>query len=988
MYGRSCDIGGDNSLGVCKLVCGIICIMQFEDHTSNRDENLNANLQEGFSSIEDELRYLREKVSQYERELSPVEGVESLSNNFETRRASKKVIKEYADIPVEHVLSADYAMSEYESAGVAVGLEPEEHDEQIDRLLAIAQDRGIKNALSVVRKLKNPHLEDDFHRVLVQYVAEGMFVKDLPSSSEQWQAFHMTLYEVSIPASKTKEESEKAKELEKLLGAMEQFYLGMLATIQDKKSLIDKINPFSSKSGKVFTLEIATSNGSEHAIMYVSVPRSKKDLFERHLLSTFPDATIKEQRNDYNVFNYEGESLIAEAHLEKNYIYPLKVYKKFTHDPLNVVLSAFSKLKKHGEGAAIQFVVGDDNANASSKIKKIIDDIRKGESVKDAIAAHGGLWSKTWLKIKKKLKNKDKDISGAIDQISLDLISEKAAKRIVPVSLRAVASAETLPRARDILESITSTFNQFDEGQGNGIVWNIPSPRKMRKMFSNFTMRIFGICSRIELSIEELTTMYHLTGQAVLTSRELKQNKSKHKPAPIEVGNNSDGIILGKNNYGGVETEVRFSTLDRMRHFYEIGQTGTGKTFLMKQMIIQDIYNGDGCCYIDPHGSDIMDVLASVPDDRKDDVIYFDPGYTDMPMGLNFMEFDKDNPKEKTFVVNELFQIFFQIFGKKSPESMGPMFEQYFRNSAMLILEGMEYGTATIGDISRVLSEHTFRHECLRRSKNPVVNQFWYEVAEKAGGEASLENIVPYIVAKTDIFMANEVMRPIIAQPKSAFNIADIMQQRKILLVNLSKGRIGDINAELLGLIFVSKILQAALARVDIPEEERYPFYLYIDEFQNFTTPSIATILSEARKYALSLNLAHQFIKQLSDEIRDAVFGNVGTKCVFRVSQEDAEFLEREFQPEFNAGDITGLPNRHAYLKLLVHGSPATPFDMQTFLVRGDMDFKRAEALRELSYQKYGRPREEVEKEIQERYKKKEQPKPVTNDPFAGMPGF
>ncbi len=970
-----------------KVTPSVDTVHDQSDATFVKEESLSES--SGFKTVQEELEYLRAKVAQQERAHAHPDGLELGNNDFESRRATKKVLHEYAQVEPEEILHEKYQMSEYESAGMALGLEPEEHDEQVDQLLLLAQERGIKNALTVAQKIGNPHLEDDLHRILVQYVAEGMPTTGLRNTTEIWQAMHMTLYEVSIPSSKTKEESEKAQELEKLLGAMEQFYLGMLAAIQGSGGFLKKINPLAAKNHKVFTVEIAVSEGSEEAVMYVSVPRSKKDLFERHLLSIFPDALIEEKRNDYNIFNAEGETVGAVAELEMHDIYPLKVYKKFTHDPLNVILSAFSKLQKHGEGAALQFVIGDDGAKANKKYKKILSAIRKGDEESAAIAKNSGFLAKNWQKLKESIKNKEKDgMGGGADQAVLELMNQKAAKRVVPVTIRAIASAAIQPRAEDILENITSTFNQFNEGQGNGIKWKTLKGKKLKKMLQSFIMRIFGAGPKIALSIEELTTLYHLTGQAVSTSRELKQNKAKHKPAPIEVGDNSDGIMLGKNTYGGAETIVHFARLDRMRHFYEIGQTGTGKTFLMKQMIIQDIHNGDGCCYIDPHGSDIMDVLASVPSHRRDDVIYFDPGYTDRPMGLNFMEFDKENPKEKTFVVNELFQIFWQIFGKKSPESMGPMFEQYFRNSAMLILEGMEYGTATIGDLSRVLSDKEFRHECLRNSKNPVVNQFWYEVAEKAGGEASLENIVPYITAKTDLFMGNEVMRPIIAQTKSAFNIAELMQQKKILLVNLSKGRIGDINAELLGLIFVSKILQAALARVDIPEEERYPFYLYIDEFQNFTTPSIATILSEARKYALSLNLAHQYIKQLDDEIRDAVFGNVGTKCVFRVSQEDAEFLEKEYQPEFTAGDIAGLPNRNAYLKMLVNGSPTPPFDMQTFLVHGEADYSDLEALKQVSYQKYGRPREEVEKEIQERYKKKEQSKPAMNDPFAGMPGF
>ncbi len=951
------------------------------DNTPNGDNGLQQ-MDQGLKNLQEELEYLRAKVAIQEQVHRHPEGLELGKNKFESTRTHKKVIRDYSAEPVQEVLHKEYVMEEYESAGTAIGLKQEEHDRQVDELLLLAQEKGIKNALTISQKIGSPHLEDDLHRVLVQYIAEGMPADGLRHTGELWQAMHMTLYKVSISGSKSKQESDKAEELEKLLGAMEQLYLGMLSSVEGKSGLFGLKN-----NNKVFTVEIAVSEGSEEVAFYVSVPRGKKDLFERHLLSIFPDALIEEQRNDYNIFNNSGESVGAEAHLERYGAYPIKVYKKFTHDPLNIILSAFSKLQKHGEGAALQFVIGDDGAKANKKYKKIIDSLRKGDSQSEAIAKHSGALSKAWSGFKMRLSNSDNNDGHSVDQIALDLMTQKASTRIVPVALRAVSSAATLPRAQDILENLTSTFNQFDEGQGNGISWKQLRGGKLSKMLRGFIMRIFSNTNKMPLSIEELTTVYHLTGQAVSTSRELKHNRAKYKPAPIEMSD-VEGITLGKNVFGASETMIKFSNMDRMRHFYEIGQTGTGKTFLMKQMIIQDILNGDGCCYIDPHGSDILDVLASVPEHRRKDVIYFDPGYIDMPMGLNFMEFDKDRPEQKTFVVNELFQIFMQLFGKKSPESMGPMFEQYFRNSTMLILEGMEHGTATIGDISRVLSDTEFRHQCLANSKNPVVNQFWEEVAEKAGGEASLENIVPYITAKTDLFMANEIMRPIIAQSKSAFSIPDIMNNKKILLVNLSKGRIGEMNAELLGLIFVSKILQAALERVDLPESERHAFYLYIDEFQNFTTPSIATILSEARKYSLSLNLAHQYIKQLSDEIREAVFGNVGTKCVFRVSHEDAEFLEKEFQPEFTAGDIAGLSNRHSYIKMLVDGSPAAPFDMQTMEVNALPDLSNIEELKHESYNKYGRPRAEVEAEIQERYIKKKPIKVQNTDPFAGITGL
>jgi hypothetical protein len=337
-------------------------------------------------------------------------------------------------------------------------------------------------------------------------------------------------------------------------------------------------------------------------------------------------------------------------------------------------------------------------------------------------------------------------------------------------------------------------------------------------------------------------------------------------------------------------------------------------------------------------------------------------------MALNMLEYDVRFPEQKTFVVNELFSIFQKLYGG-NPESMGPMFEQYFRNATMLVIEDPESGS-TLLEVSRVMSDKAFRDLKLSRCKNPVVVQFWREIAEKAGGEASLANIVPYIVSKFDVFLANEIMRPVIAQEKSSFNFRQIMDDKKILLVNLSKGRLGEINSSLIGLIIVGKILMAALSRVDsLDDKNMPPFYLYIDEFQNVTTNSISTILSEARKYKLSLNVAHQFIAQLDEKIRDSVFGNVGSMAVFRVGSEDAEFFEKQFAPVFTAKDIMNIDNYNCYLKMLAKGVPIKPFNIKTMAPQ-EGDKSKLAALKELSYLKFGRPREEVESEIMKKYLK------------------
>jgi len=274
----------------------------------------------------------------------------------------------------------------------------------------------------------------------------------------------------------------------------------------------------------------------------------------------------------------------------------------------------------------------------------------------------------------------------------------------------------------------------------------------------------------------------------------------------------------------------------------------------------------------------------------------------------------------------------------------------------------------TLLEVPRVFSDPAFRRLKLSKVEDPVVKNFWEKEAQKAGGEASLANITPYVTSKFNTFIANEFVRPIIAQQKSSISFRNIMDDQKILLVNLAKGKIGEINSNLLGLIIVSKILMAALSRTDISEDQRKDFYMYLDEFQNFATDSISTILSEARKYKLSLIMAHQFIGQLKDNIKDAIFGNVGSMMIFRTGIDNAEFLEKQFQPDFEAGDIINLDNLNAYVKLLVNNQPMQPFNVIVPLPeKGNTEV--AKILKELSRLKYGRERKQVELEIQDRFK-------------------
>jgi hypothetical protein len=474
---------------------------------------------------------------------------------------------------------------------------------------------------------------------------------------------------------------------------------------------------------------------------------------------------------------------------------------------------------------------------------------------------------------------------------------------------------------------------------------------------------LFSKKQKITLNSEEVASIFHFP-LTQLSSPKLKWLKSKESVPPTNVP--KEGVIIGKSIFRGEETEIKMTDDDRRRHFYIIGQTGTGKTTMAINMIKQDILAGKGVCYIDPHGKDVEELLGMIPPERAEDVIYFNPGDTERPMGLNMLEYDPNFPEQKSFLANEMINIFKKIF-PEAPEGLGPMFQQYMRGALLLVMDDVESG-ATLLEVPKVLADSQFRKYKLSKTNNIVVKDFWEKEAEKAGGEASLANIVPYITSKTNIFLANDIMRPILCQQKSAFDFRKIMDEKKIFLANLSKGRLGDLNSYLLGLIIVGKFLMAAFSRVDTASKQMNDFYLYIDEFQNFTTDTIATILSEARKFKLNLILAHQFIGQLEDKIKDAVFGNVGSMAVFRVGAEDAEFLVKQFEPVFDQQDLVNIDNYHAYVKLLINSMVSVPFNVKAN-PPAKSNPEIAEKIKELSRLKYGRDKSVVDKEIFERSK-------------------
>lgn len=876
--------------------------------------------------------------------------------------------------------------AESQKSGITLELTPDANDKDMEELLGILNARGYAAVMKELDRINNPHLEDDFHRLLVQYKRDGHPINGLTSDDPMHKALGFVLFEISITVS----DGAKQQSVQDVFNAMEQFYRSFIAF----QSLPNPIFFKDWRKRKTihkeyFVMELAVAGGGEEAIFYMAVPRARREIFEKQVLSIFPRARVNEHKDDYNIFNQFGAVAISEAQYVRAAPLPLRHADGFPSDPLNVTLAAFSRITKEGEGAALQIVVMSAGDYHKNKIRNAYDDIQKGDKPskvyeKYKFSSKDPLWRRgapeAVKTVQDALKEKKKDEAKSADSIASEQISKKLKSPIVGVNMRLVASARTEERAQAILSDLEATFGQYEEPQGNRLKFDRKkSKREQRDLLRKYIFRLpdRGINDSrfppwyerpfkkgvLRMNYAELAALFHLTIAGGSTSREVKLTSAKLAPAPPNLP--KDGILLGRNRYSGSVTDIHFSPIDRLRHLYVIGQTGVGKTTFLKNMIIQDIENGEGVCFIDPHGPDVLDILSRIPKHRYDDLIYFDPAYTERPMGLNMLEYDPRFPEQKTFVVDEMFKIFKKLYGDV-PEAFGPIFEQYFRNAAALVVEDPETGS-TLMDISRVLADEEFRHLKLSRCRNPVVSHFWEDIAENVRGEGDLRNIVPYITSKFDIFIANEIMRPIVGQQRSAFNFKDIMDNKKILLVNLSKGRLGDVNANLIGLVLVGKMMMTALGR-DLSANPP-PFYLYLDEFQNITTDTIATILSEARKFKLSMTMAHQYINQLQPRtgVKEAVFGNVGSLVIFRVGVEDAEFLAKQFEPVFSAQDMLHIDNFHAYMKLLADNKPVTPFTIENIpFVAGDS--VTLDALRQMSYQRFGRPRDAVEAEIREKY--------------------
>ena len=727
-----------------------------------------------------------------------------------------------------------------------------------------------------------------------------------------------------------------------------------------------------------FSFEIVANKGK--ISFYISAPKNKSLYIEQQIHAYYPEASI-EVVDDYNAFNSQGSVLAGYLKARRSFIFPFLDYTDMNSDPMNSLINVMSKLE-NDESIAIQYVVRSAKKDWHSKIKKSVLEAYKTKDVTkmfkiSSSSFHNfinffvfdimlGFFDMGRADDKNTLKDPNtptKELTEK-EREMLKKMEEKNSKSGLDVNLRIVVSSKDKERAKISFDNITSAYSEYSYYEyGNSFKPVIKKGQS--NIIENFIYRRFMANQSFLLNTQELASMYHFPLSKTETPN-IDWLTSRTAPAPNNIP--KEGILLGRNTFRGIETDIKIKEVDRRRHMYIIGKSGTGKSVLLNNLAIQDIEKGHGVCVMDPNGDLIEDVLNRIPPERAEDVIIFSPSDIKRPIGLNLLEYDPRYPEQKTFVINEMIGIFDKLYDLKA--TGGPMFEQYMRNALLLIMDSPETGS-TLMEVSKVLADEDFRRMKLRLCKNQTVVDFWSKEAEKAGGEAALANMVPYITSKLTPFISNDMMMPIIGQQNSAFNFRDIMDNQKILMVDLPKGAIGETNAYLLGMIIVGKILMAALSRTDIPQEQRKDFYLYIDEFQNFTTNSICQILSEARKYALCLNIAHQYIGQLSKgqdtQIKDAVFGNVGTMISFRVGSEDAGVLVKEFSPVFNEYDLVNV-GRGAFVKLLVDGQAVRPFSLQTIWpLMGNFKEGMSKNIRELSRLKYGQDRNVIIKEISNR---------------------
>lgn len=717
---------------------------------------------------------------------------------------------------------------------------------------------------------------------------------------------------------------------------------------------------------------------------YTAVPIALVDVVKQAVVSAYPTARLEEVA-EHNIFSPVGKisgTTGGELSLKEPYAYPIATFRDLKRDAMQSVLNALSTLDKE-DGAGIQILFRPASNDWRKNAQSVSSKKRKGDKSKKG-TAQAAAWGKdlaTALVKPPEAKDKgggDKPDLSSHEQTVLDAIDDKTNHPGYEVLIRVVASSNVVQRSQTILSNIVASFALFDAPGRNG--FKFTPAKDIDSFVTAYILRFFPQENNQNiLNSVELATIFHFPDQKNIPTSQLERQSSKQADGPRGVS--ETGTFLGYNVFRGVKKPIRLADEDRRRHMYLVGQTGTGKSTLMENLALQDMLNGKGFAYIDPHGDGAERLLSMVPKERTEDVIYFCPADMEYPLGLNLFEFD--NPDQKDFLIQEAINMLYKLYDPNRQGMIGPRFEHIFRNCALLLMADPKGGTFV--DIPKLLVDPAFMKEKLKHVTDQNVLDFWTKEWPSSQRSNEAGEVTSWVASKFGAFLSNEMMRNIIGQTESSFNIREIMDEGKVLLVNLSKGKTGELNSKLLGMIFVMKFQAAAMSRSDMPEEQRRDFSLYVDEFQNFSTDSFATILSEARKYRLNLTVANQFTTQLTEEIRDAVFGNIGSIVSFRVGTNDAEFLAKQFAPVFDVDDLQRVPNHNAVVRMLIGGVPTQAFSMTTVPLLGEPNDQLGQALKQLSAAKFGQPRGKIGKEIMDRLRSPA-PLPTAGRPSMGMP--
>lgn len=721
------------------------------------------------------------------------------------------------------------------------------------------------------------------------------------------------------------------------------------------------------------SFEIVARSGLVH--YYAVVPLVLVDVIRQAVAAAYPSARLEEVA-DANIFSKVGKmsgTIGGEFTLKKSFVYPISTYQESKRDASRALLNALSSASRE-DGIGVQFLLRPAYDGWSKASESHIDGMKKNKGKKKGLAGVApldimeALWKPPEGGDKDEAKNPEDKQLTSLEQAEVDAISEKTRYPAYEVLVRVVISSNTAARSQVLLKNIIAAFSLFDSPRNNGFKFSLT--RNVEEMTTAYIMRFFPQEARSNiLNSVEMATLFHLPGSSAIPTSQVKRQMSKQVDGPTDILD--EGLLIGYNEFRGVKKPIRIGTKDRRRHVYIIGQTGVGKSVLQENMAYQDMMDGRGFAFIDPHGDLVESLLGKVPKERVEDIIYFNPSDMANPIGLNMFEFD--TPDQKDFLVQEAINMLYGLYDPGHTGIVGPRLEHIFRNCALLLMADPAGGTFI--DVPKCLIDPEFVKSKLKYVKDQQVIDFWTKEFPASQRSNEAGEVVSWVVAKFGPFISNDAMRNIIGQTKSGFNLREIMDNNKILLVNLSKGKMGELNSKLLGIIFVMKFQAAAMSRADIPEDRRVDFSLYVDEFQNFATDSFESILSEARKYKLSLIMGNQFMTQLTDKIREAIIGNVGTVISGRIGVTDAELMVKKFQPTFDVDDLAKLPNFQSITSVMINNVPSAPFSMNWIPPMGQANNQLRDALVRLSAAKYGKPRAVVEKEIFDRLRSSQAPK-------------